>query len=247
MTADTQYASPDISLASLPRTRLEDMRAGADAMIEVLEQAAEEGRHILVDVLNTAGDDPFTEWEHYPPGDVHDKKNGAIWFYHAHASEEGETRPWDEHGHFHLFVYTERLGDGAKPLALPKKRDDKKGGLCHLVAVSFDQSGSPKKIFTTNRWVADEWMYPAGDVIPLLDQFIIEKEEHVLTSRWLMAALRLYRPQIEWALHERDRILEKAAANDPEGFAEDKEIEVLSAIDFDLAGQIDAIEGALGD
>ena len=248
MTAHSRYAPPDVDLASLPRARLEDMRAAADDMIEVLQEAADSGRHILVDVLNAAPEgSEFTEWEHYPPGDVHDKTNGAIWFYHAHARDEGESRPWDEHGHFHMFVYTEKLGAGAVPLALPKERDEQKGGLCHLAAVSFDMSGAPMKIFSTNRWVADEWMYSAGDVIGLLDRFKVDNEAHALTSRWLMAALRLYRPQIEWALKERDRVLATAREKDPEGFGEDKDIEVLSAIDFDLAGQIDAIESVLGD
>ena len=246
MTAHSRYAPPDVDLATLPRERLEDMRAAADEMIEVLQEAADSGRHILIDVLDAGKDQPFTEWQHYPPGDVQDKGNGAIWFYHAHARDEGESRPWDEHGHFHMFVYTEKLGADAAPVALPKERDEKKGGLCHLVAVSFDMTGAPAKIFTTNRWVSDEWMYSAGDVIGLLDRFSVEDEAHALTSRWLMAALRLYRPQIEWALKERDRVLAKAREKDPEGFGEDKDIEVLSAIDFDLAGQIDAIEASLG-
>lgn len=221
------------------------MRGGADDMIAVLEECARSGRHVLVDVLEAGRDNPFTEWQHYPPGDVHDRKNGAIWFYHAHAREDGEARPWDEHGHFHMFVYTDRLGADAQPLALPRERDENRGGLCHLAAVSFAVSGAPMKIFTTNRWVADEWMYSARDVIGLLDRFVVDVEEYALTSRWLMAALKLYRPQIEWALEERDRVLGKARAMDPEGFAEDREIEVLSALDFDLGGQIDAIEAAL--
>ena len=35
--------------------------------------------------------------------------------------------------------------------------------------------------------------------------------------------------------------------SDPEGFSEDKDMEVLSSFPFDLATQIDAIEEALGD
>ena len=36
-------------------------------------------------------------------------------------------------------------------------------------------------------------------LIQLFDRFKVDNEAHALTSRWLMAALRLYRPQIEWA------------------------------------------------
>ena len=246
MLSYTNLTDPQRLLEGLPKARLTDMRAAADDMIAVLEEAAEKQQHVLLDVLATAEDDTFTEWEHYPPGDVHDKETGAVWFYHAHARDAGEQRPWEEHGHFHLFVYSRHLGEGAEPIALPAERDVEKGGLCHLAAVSFNLQGAPVKIFTTNRWVAAEWMYRAEDVIPLIDRFAISKDDFALTSRWLEAALRLYRPQIEWALTARDELLDEAAKADPDGFAEDKDIEVTSAIDFDLAGQIDAIEAALG-
>ncbi len=245
MISYTNLTDPQRLLDGVSRERLADMRAAADDMIAVLEEAAEGGHHVLLDVLATAKDGTFTQWEHYPPGDVHDKETGAVWFYHAHAVDEDGQRPWEEHGHFHLFVYSRHLGADAEPIALPKERDEEKGGLCHLAAVSFDLQGAPVKIFTTNRWVAAEWMYRAQDVIPLIDRFVIGKDDFSLTSRWLMAALRLYRPQIEWALRERDELLAHAADADPDGFAEDKAIEVTSAIDFDLAGQIDAIEAAL--
>ena len=235
-----------IDFASLPRDQLLSMQAGADAMIAVLEEAAAEQKHILIDLLNATAPEAFTEWQHYPPGDVHDRDKGALWFYHAHSEDEA-ARPWQEHGHFHLFVYTEHVGESVQPIALPPEPDWDLGGLCHLVAISFDHAGTPTRVFTTNRWVAMEWQYPAEEVIRLLDKFDLDNEEFALTTRWLMAALNLFRPQIEWSLRERDRVIARLREQDPEGFSEDESIEVLSSFPFDLGGQIEAIETALAD
>ncbi len=236
----------ETDLSDVSDQHLELMQSGVNEMLEVLEESAGAGYHVLMNVLASTGDEPFVQWEHYPRGDVQDKETGSIWFYHAHGENE-IARPWNENGHFHLFRYTEMLREGAEPIALPKDPDFEKGGLCHLVAVSFDPNGLPVRIFTTNRWVAGEWLYPAEDVIPLLDGFEITSEEAIngkefeFSSRWLSALLKLYRPQIEWALRERDKKIAKLKASDPD-YAENKDIEVLSAVEFDLAGQIDAIE-----
>ncbi|MDA4846528.1 DUF6969 family protein [Hoeflea poritis] len=235
---------PQIDFKSLPREDLLAMQKAADEMIAVLEQAATEQKHILIDVLSSTTPDPFTLWQHYPPGDVHDREKGALWFYHAH-SEDPESRPWSEHGHFHLFVWTEHVREGVEPIALPPKPDLENGGLCHLVAISFDNAGTPMRIFTVNRWVAMEWQYPAEEVIRLLDFFDLDNEEYALTSKWLVAALKVFRPQIEWSLRERDRVIDKMREKDPEGFSEDEDVEVLSSFPFDLGAQIDAIEDAL--
>lgn len=236
--------NPQIDFKKLPRADLLAMQGAADDMIAVLEQAAAEQKHILIDVLNSTTPDPFTLWQHYPPGDVHDREKGALWFYHAH-SDDPEARPWSEHGHFHLFVWTEHVQEGVEPIALPPKPDFENGGLCHLVAISFDNAGTPMRIFTVNRWVAMEWQYPAEEVIRLLDFFDLDNEEYALTSRWLVAALKVFRPQIEWSLRERDRVIDKLREKDPEGFSEDEDVEVLSSFPFDLGAQIDAIEDAL--
>lgn len=227
-------------LSNVSTMHLQLMQQGIDEMLAVLEEAAETGYHVLASLLPKSGDDLFNQWQHYPPGDIQDSDSGSIWFYHAHTEDE-IARPWNEHGHFHLFRYTEKLSPDAEAIALPAEMDMEKGGLCHLVAVSFDPNGLPVRIFTTNRWVSGEWMYRAENVIPLLDGYEMVGKNHELTSRWLCALLKLYRPQIEWALIERDRKIEELKAADP-NYAENKEIEVLSAVEFDLAGQIDAIE-----
>lgn len=240
----------EIDLSNVSNERLQIMQQGVDEMLAVLEESAGVGYHVLGNVLASTGEEPFVQWEHYPRGDVQDKQTGSIWFYHAHGENE-VARPWFENGHFHLFRYTEMLREGAEAIAMPADPDFEKGGLCHLVAISFDPNGLPVRIFTTNRWVAGEWLYPAEDVIPLLDGFEITSEDAVngkayeFTSRWLSALLKLYRPQIEWALRERDKKIATLKGANPD-YAEDKEIEVLSAVEFDLAAQIDAIEAEIG-
>jgi len=219
---------------------LELMQQGVAEMLAVLTEAGEQGYHVLASVLASNAEAPFTQWQHYPPGDVQDSSNGAIWFYHAHEEDE-QARPWSEHGHFHLFRYTEAVDEGAIAVSLPADPDPENGGLCHLVAISFDASGLPVRIFTTNRWVAGEWMYPAEQVIKLLDGYKIVGKPYELTTRWLEAMLKLYRPQIEWALHERDRRLPEMASLYGDRWGEEKSVEVLSAVVFDLAAQIDAI------
>ncbi len=238
----------DFDYASLSAQMLAHMQQGVEEMIAVLQEAAAAEYHILTDVLASVEGEPFTQWQHYPPGDVHDRDNGALWFYHAHE-EDKMARPWDEHGHFHLFTYSEHAPEGAKPLALPPEPDFENGGLCHLVAVSFNNSGIPVQLFTVNRWVAMEWQYPADVVISMIDKFQIEnpidgKQKYDLSSRWLMAMLKLYRPQIEWALHERDNMIAAMKADDPDNWSEDQGVEVLSAVTFDFADQIDRIEAA---
>ncbi len=233
-----------LDMKSLDLASLRKMQCAGDEMLAVLEQAAAQNYHILSSVLSHEEELSFEEWAHYPAGDVHDHTQGAIWFYHAHSAEEGEIRPWNEHGHFHLFLYTEHFPEGVKPVALPEDPDLNKGGLVHLVAVSFNHQALPIRIFTTNRWVSDEWMYSAETIMPLLERFVIHQNEYSLTSRWLIALLKLYRPQVEWALKARDHMIENRQEVG-QSFFENEEIEVLSAVNFDLATQIDEIEAAL--
>lgn len=237
-------APPFDDLSALPRRRLAAMRQSADDFFEALEWFSRTGRHPVRDIL-AASPDPYTRWSHYPPGDVEDPETGCAWYYHAH--DPSETRPWEEHGHFHCFVFTELIAPNAMPVALPADADFDKGGLVHVAGLSFDASGLPNRLFTINRWASNEWMYPAKNILPLIGRFRFETEsEFAPTSRWLSAALRLLYPQLAWALHERDRILAARRAADPEGFSEDPSIDVTSTIAFDLDQHLDALDRACG-
>ena len=217
------------------------MRRAARDLFDVLEVFASEGRHPVRDV--TTSSDTFACWEHYPPADIEDAGTGCAWYYHAH--EPSQVRPWDEHGHFHCFMYTERLGRSARPIALPENPDFRKGGLVHLAAVSFDSNGAPMRLFIPNRWVTDEWLYPARDVIALIDRFcIISDKRYELTNRFLCAILRLFYPQIASALHKRDQIIANSSKGDPRRFTEDRSVEVVSSIAFDLDANLAALDQA---
>ena len=235
-------APPFDELSALPRRRLAAMRRAAGDLFGTLEEFARHGRHPVRDVLAASAKD-FTRWEHYPPGDVEDRATGCAWYYHAH--DPSEARPWEEHGHFHCFMYSERVRAGATPISMPANPDFAKGGLIHLLAVSVDSSGTPTHLFAPNRWVTGEWMYPAADVIPLIDRFAIGGDTRfALTNRWLTAILRLFQPQIAWLLRDRDRVLAARREVDPAGFADDRSFEVVSTLSFDLDAQLAALDQA---
>lgn len=208
------------------------MRDTVGEFYEVLDAFTREGRHPVRDLLD-ASPSPFASGEHYPPGDIEDRGTGSSWYYHAHAPNE--ARAFDEHGHFHCFMYTELLADTARPIALPQHPDLLNGGLVHLIAISFDANGVPTRLFAPNRWVTDEWMYPADDVVALIECFsIVSDPRFSLTSRWLAAILRLCHSQIETVLRERDRVLDARRKIDPDGFTEDRSVEIVSSLPFDL-------------
>jgi hypothetical protein len=235
------FEKPFDGLEKTTQRRLLIRRRAARDLFEILESFAAEGRHPVRDVVTPT--DTFTCWEHYPPADVEDTGTGCAWYYHAH--DPAHALPWDEHGHFHCFMYTERLGRTAKPIALPSNPDYRKGGLVHLAAVSFDAKGTPIRLFIPNRWVTDEWLYPARDVIALIDCFcIISDQRYELTNRFLAAILRLFHPHISAALRERDRIIEERGRGGPQRFTEDRSVAVVSSIAFDLDASLAALEHA---
>jgi hypothetical protein len=240
--AEPILAPPFDDLSALPRRRLAAMRRASRDLFEVLEIFAHEGRHPVRDVL-AASPEVFTRLSHYPPDDVQDSGTGSLWYYHAH--DPSPTRPWQEHGHFHCYAYTEQLPKTAKPIALPTNPDFEKGDLVHLVAISFDLGGAPMRLFTINRWASDEWMYAARDVVPLIDRFSLGGETPFpLTSRWLSAALRLFQPQIAWLLHERDRVIGEHRTVDPVGATEDQSLDVTSTVTFNLDAHLATLDRA---
>lgn len=207
------------------------MRRASHDLLAVLEDFARQGQHPVRDVI--AASDGFVRGAHYPAADVEDAQTGCAWYYHAH--EPSSAMSWDEHGHFHCFMYTECLGRAAQPIALPEQPDFERGGLVHIAALSFDANGTPTRLFIPNRWVTDEWLYPARDVIALIDRFTINSEaRHPLTSRFLSAILRLLQPQIAEALRQRDRVLRARGSQRVRDLAEDRSIQVVSSVACDL-------------
>lgn len=214
-----------VSLASLPLARLELMAAAGREVVTAERALAKQGFNMVGRLLRDEG--PFYVWDHYPAGDVFDSRHGAQYFFHAHGEAQRDAR---EHGHFHSFV---------RPVGT--------GRLHHLVAVSVDHASQPIRLFTVNCWVTEDSWIRAPATIALLDHFILDgPRPSRWVNRWLAALLRLFRPQIEQLLQQRDAALadwqSRHRGEDP--FIA-RELEILSELPISIAAQIDSVTRAL--
>lgn len=212
-------------LRTLPDTAFEDLLDAADEFYAIHRALAQDNLTILDELLRDQADLTLLRWQHYPEGDVEDTDTGAMYYYHAHDQAE---RPAEEHGHFHLFV-----------------RPASSAGFSHVIGVSLDAQGQVRTAFTTNRWVTDEEMRPAGVVLSLLpDRFVIDRARPSwLVSRWLMMVPRLIWPQIVQLLQDRDAALSwSGAATLPESVLEDRALQVLSEERIDLIAVLSLIQ-----
>lgn len=202
-----------------------DRRAAAAAeLVAATLEMAESGRTLMQRVVP---DDGFRVWDHYPSDDAVDRTSGARWFYHAHPPEEREG---GEHGHFHLFLDRDAFGDQA-PVAGPVAPAPGDARVVHIAGLKIDLAGVPTHLFTVNRWVTDEWLFDAQDILRRLPGFDLgEANGDPLVNRWLTAAVAAFEPEIARILAERDRAIAGAAP----AFFEDREAEVLSSIPVDL-------------
>ena len=58
--------------------------------------------------------------------------------------------------------------------------------------------------------------------------------------------VRLFQPQIAELIHERDRVIDAAAATATKDVFEDRDLEIISQLEVDVDEQIAAVEKALG-
>jgi len=180
-------------------------------------------------------DAPMRLWDHYPADDIVCPVSGARYFYHAHPPEE---RGAEEHGHFHLFLPVRAMAAPALPLIAPD-RPAQPGDWVHIAALAVSDAGLPSALFTVNRWVTDEWLYPAHSIISAMDRFDLRRAPgDALVNAWLTAAVALCSPLIAVLLAERDRVL---LAHDPLG--EDRAYEVISRAPVDLQVLFEAASG----
>ena len=237
----TKTFRPDLDLNRLPRSKLQEMAKAADDVLEALRVMGKAGTNPVAQVLKHQGE--FVESDHYPTGDVYDDESAAQYYYHAHRAETGE------HGHFHTFLRAKGFPSKFKPAPYSgkAKRPLGKNALSHLVAVSMDRSGLPIGLFTTNRWVTGETFYAAADVITMLDRFDIDHTHPCLaTNRWISALLRLFRPQIEILLLQRDQTIGDWHRRHPKlDVFEDRDLEITSELPIDIDAQAALVDEAL--
>ncbi len=125
--------------------------------------------------------------------------------------------------------------------------EDKGVIMCHLIAISMDEQGIPIRLFTTNRWLTDEYWYRAKDISAMLDDFSIEQAKPSWpVNRWVTAMVRLFRPQIERLLLERDELVAKLLKEQwQEELFEDRERGILTEIKISVDAQMTALKDAL--
>lgn len=176
-----------------------EMLDAANTVIETITTMASEGRPLMARVLPDSG---VHWWEHYPDEDARDSVTRARWYYHVHAP--GDRNP-AEHGHFHLFLHRTQMDADAIPRAQPREGEEALAFVTHIAGLSIDHQGIPIAWFTTNRWVTDEFMYPAETMIRHLDRYNVENTlEDLTVNRFLTAMVALYRGELSQLLLERD-------------------------------------------
>lgn len=224
------------------------MERAAVAVLDSQRSLAEAGTTVVGEVLKGQG--VFVQWDHYPAGDVYDWNSHSQYYYHAHPPDR-RANVWGlEHGHFHTFLRAAGMPPGARPAdVVGNDRVAANEALSHLIAISMNREGQPLRLFTTNRWVTSEQWYEAAMVIGMLDRFEIDQS---VPSRaindWITNLLRLFRPQIEELLRRRDAALTDWQARFPKDDAsafDDRDLEVTSAVDIDIADQIERLAAEL--
>lgn len=168
-------------------------------------------------------------WQHYPANDVVNGAAGSRYFYHCHPPAE---RSDGEHGHFHLFLDKSAVPADAQPIIAPPtpKTDEPRADVVHIGALAISTEGLPLCWFTTNRWVTDEWIYPASAVIAQLARFDLRGPDgDPLVNDWLTAMVGLSRGDLAELLRQRDAVLE---AGDMTG--EDRSVEITSMMPIAL-------------
>jgi hypothetical protein len=211
----------------------------AHTVIETITQMAQEQRPLM---LRVVPQDEVNFWKHYPPKDARDKFCRSRWYYHVHAAG---SRDEDEHGHFHLFLHRTQLPEGLEPKVWPPQREDAKAHVTHLVGLSIDKIGIPRAWFTVNRFVTNEFLFPADVMIDHLADFNVDHTaEDACVNRFVTAMVALYREEIAQLLRERDQRQAELVAEFGEEAAYEKasKVEVLSQVPIDLDAKLGSLD-----
>ena len=219
--------------------QLQRMIDAGNKVVDCLRVLSKSGQNLIGEVLRG---DAFTQWEHYPPDDVHDPETHAQYYFHAHAPDEARV---GDFGHFHTFMMRSGIPENLRPLRLTgDSLEAVAGGSCHMIAIAMTPEGLPERLFTTNRWVTGEAWYAASDVIAMLDRFEMDLAYPSWPlNQWLTAMLILFRPQIEQLILRRDQTIADWQARYPlRDVFEDRALEVTSSIEISLVAQIELLD-----
>ncbi len=210
----------------------------AHTVIETITQMAQEQRPLM---LRVVPEDGAKFWTHYPLKDARDKFCKSRWYYHVHAPGD---RDEDEHGHFHLFLHRTQLPEGLEPKVWPPQREDAKAHVTHLIALSINTLGIPRSWFTVNRYVTNEFLYPADTMIAHLDDFDVDHTaEDDCVNRFVTAMVALYKDEIAELLRTRDEQHEALVAeHGDKAYEKASGAEVLSSIPIDLDAKIGSMD-----
>jgi len=215
-----------------------DKLQAAQTVIETITQMSQEQRPLMLRVVPEEG---AKFWEHYPKADARDEFCKARWYYHVHAPG---NRDADEHGHFHLFLHRTQLPEGLEPKVWPPQGEDAKAHVTHMIALSIDTVGIPRSWFTVNRYVTNEFLFPAEVMIEHLPDFNVDHtKEDDLVNRFVTAMVALYREEIAELLEIRDtKHAELLAEYGEKAYEMASGAEVLSQIPIDLDAKISALD-----
>ncbi|QFT78304.1 hypothetical protein [Erythrobacter sp. THAF29] len=210
----------------------------AHTVIETITRMAQEQRPLMLRVVPEEG---ATFWTHYPKKDARDANCQSRWYYHVHAPG---MRDADEHGHFHLFLHRTQLPDGLEPKVWPPQGEEAKAHVTHLVGLSINTQGIPRAWFTVNRFVTNEFLFPAEVMIEHLPDFNVDHtKEDDLVNCFVTAMVALYRGEIAELLRERDaKQAELEAEHGEKAYEKASGIEVLSQMPIDLDKKLGSLD-----
>lgn len=225
-------ASPALRRSWRAATDLQITRALADARASVSAFAAvtlERGSLLQSWIAGRE----VLEFEHYPPDDLIDVRNGSQFYYHAHR--DGDK----EHGHVHVFWHA--TASGHRRYIRPNRARWARTAPTHLFAISLDARGLPVALFTVNQWVTDGHWLDARTTLACVDRFVMgDLDGHEQSCRWLTGFVRLYRPLVEELLALRDKRL--ARRTDLARALQDRKLGLLSVAPIDWSADADALE-----
>ena len=212
-----------------------DQQQAAETVIETITAMAQASVPLMLRVLPEAD---LRFWDHYPENDARDRRTRSRWYYHVHAPGDRDAH---EHGHFHLFLHRTQLDDPAAFTRAPDLGEDAPAHVTHIAGLAIDQAGIPVSWFATNRWVTDEFLYPAPVMAAHLDRYNVDDtDEDALVNRLLTAMVALYRDELADLLTSRDAALAKLIAAEGPSASEAGHA-VLARIPIDLDAKIESL------